>query len=79
MKDLLPGPVRIARPVRFDVWLPIDMAQDMEDIQQMTGFSRGEIFRRAITLYKRLKKTQLEGGNVILRDSSGGLRELVGF
>lgn len=71
--------MKVSRPVRFDVWMPIYLARDMEDIEQITGFSRGEIFRRAITLYKRLKKTQMEGGNVILREADGTLTELVGF
>jgi metal-responsive CopG/Arc/MetJ family transcriptional regulator len=69
----------IDRPVRFDVRMPPDLAQDMQDLEQQTGLSRGEIFRRAMALYKRAKETQQERGNVILRDSDGTLREVVGF
>ena len=71
--------MKVSRPVRFDVWMPIYLARDMEDIEEGTGLSRGEIFRRAITLYKRMKKTQMEGGNVILLEADGTLIELVGF
>jgi hypothetical protein len=64
---------------RFDILMPLDLAQDMQDLEQTTGLSRGEIFRRAMALYKRVKETQSAGGNVILRDSDGTLREVVGI
>jgi hypothetical protein len=64
---------------RFDVLMPLDLAQDMQDLEQTTGLSRGEIFRRAMALYKRAKETQSARGNVILRDSDGTLREVVGI
>ena len=67
------------RRTRFDVRMPDDLAQDMQDLEQKTGLSRGEIFRRAIALYKRAKETQQKQGNVLLRDSDGELREVVGF
>ena len=66
-------------PVRFDVRMPLDLAQDMQHLEQTTGLSRGEIFRRAMALYKRAKETQSARGNVILRDSDGTLREVVGI
>ena len=69
----------IDRPVRFDVRMPRDLAQDMQDLEQTTGLSRGEIFRRAMALYKRAKETQQERGNVLFRDLNGDLREVVGF
>jgi hypothetical protein len=72
MTDLSP-------PVRFNVRMPLDLAQDMQDLEQTTGLSRGEIFRRAMALYKRAKETQSARGNVILRDSDGTLREVVGI
>jgi metal-responsive CopG/Arc/MetJ family transcriptional regulator len=71
--------MKVSRSVRFDVRMPPDLAQDMKDIEEDTGLSRGEIFRRAITLYKRMKKTQMEGGNVILLEADGTLIKLVGF
>jgi metal-responsive CopG/Arc/MetJ family transcriptional regulator len=64
---------------RFDVTMPLDLAQDMQDLVQTTGLSRGEIFRRAMSLYKKAIETRKGGGNVILRDSDGILREVVGL
>jgi len=64
---------------RFDVRMPDDLAQDMQDLEQKTGLSRGEIFRRAMALYKRAKETQQKQGNVLLRESNGELREVIGF
>jgi hypothetical protein len=70
---------KIYHPVRFDIMLPIDLAQDIQDIEDETGLSRCEIFRRAIVLFKRSKETQMSGGNVILREKNGTLKEIVGF
>jgi hypothetical protein len=64
---------------RFDIYLTDELAEDIKTIEEQTGLSRGEIFLRAITLYKRAKQQQLDGGNFLLRESSGGLLELVGF
>ena len=66
-------------PTRFNVILPLDMAQDMQDLVDETGHSRGEIFRRAMTLYKKAIETRSAGGNVILRDGDGTLRDVVGL
>jgi hypothetical protein len=66
-------------PTRFDVIMPPDMAQDMQDLEQTTGLSRGEIFSRALALYKIAKKTVSTGGNVILRDFDGTLRLVKGI
>lgn len=63
---------------RFNVIMPFDMAQDMQDLVEGTGHSRGEIFRRAIALYKLAVKAKSTKGNIILRDSDGTLREIVG-
>jgi len=59
--------------------MPLDLAQDMQDLVEQTGLSRGEIFRRAMTLYKKAIETRKGGGNVILRDSDGTLREVAGL
>lgn len=64
---------------RFNVIMPFDMAQDMQDLVEGTGHSRGEIFRRAIALYKLAVKAKSTKGNIILRDSDGTLREIVGI
>jgi len=64
---------------RFDVIMPLDLAQDMQDLVDETGHPRGEIFRRAMALYKKAIQTRSAGGNVILRDADGTLREVVGL
>jgi hypothetical protein len=51
----------------------------MQDLVEQTGHSRGEIFRRAMALYKKAIDTRRQGGNVILRDSDGTLRDVVGL
>ena len=66
-------------PTRFAVRMPLDLAQDMQNLEQTTGLSRGEIFRRAMALYKLAKKNEMNGGNFILRRSDGVLREVVGI
>ncbi|GCE65858.1 CopG family transcriptional regulator [cyanobiont of Ornithocercus magnificus] len=75
-----PTKMAVSNPTRrFDVRMPPDLAQDMQDLEQETGLSRGEIFRRAMALYKSAKQTQSARGNVILRDSDGTIREVIGI
>lgn len=69
----------IERPVRFDVRLPQEVADDMQAIEDQTGMSRAEIFRRSVALYKRLKKAQRDEANVIVMEKDGSLKEIVGF
>jgi metal-responsive CopG/Arc/MetJ family transcriptional regulator len=64
---------------RFDVIMPPDLAQDMQNLVDETGHSRGEIFRRAMALYKKAIETRSAGGNVIFRDGDGTLRDVVGL
>jgi hypothetical protein len=66
-------------PTRFDVIMPIDMAQDMQDLEQTTGLSRCAIFQRAMSLYKVAIETRSAGGNVLTRDADGTLRDVIGL
>jgi metal-responsive CopG/Arc/MetJ family transcriptional regulator len=65
--------------LEFRVNMSEDLAEEMQEIEDSTGMSRAEIFRRAIALYKRAKQTEKGKGNVILRSSDGTLREVVNF
>jgi hypothetical protein len=70
---------KIDRPVRLDLMLPAELAQDMQDIENYTGLSRAEIFRRAFYFFKRLKECQMSGGTVFLREGDASIKEIVGF
>ena len=70
----------IDRPVRFSLWLPAELAQDMQDISDYTGFSYAEIFRRALAVYKRAKECQMSGGKVFIRkEGNPYIKEIVNF
>jgi hypothetical protein len=69
----------IDRPVRFDIRLPQELADDMQAIENQTGLSRAEIFRRSVALYKRLKKAQTDDASVLVMEKNGTLKEIVGF
>ncbi len=66
-------------PTRFAVRMSYALAADFEELEQEHGLSRGEIFRRAIALYKLAKQNEINRGNFILRSSDGGLRVVVGI
>jgi hypothetical protein len=61
--------------VEFSVVMSEALSQQMQEIEDSTGMSRAEIFRRAIVFYKRAKQAE----NVILGNSDGTLREIIGF
>ena len=63
----------------FSYMIPTEIDHDLTYLEDNTGMSRAEIFRRAIALYKRAKQTEKDKGNVILRNSDGTLREVIGF
>lgn len=64
---------------RFDVMMPPELAQDMQDLVEKTGLPRTEIFRDAMALYKKAKEIQMSGGNIIMRQEDGTLKEIIGF
>lgn len=61
---------------RFDVRMSDELAQEFVEIQEETGYTGAEVFRRAIALYKIAKKASKEGEKVILR-AENRERELV--
>ncbi len=56
-----------------------ELAQDMQNLVEKTGLLRTEIFRDAMALYKKAKEIQMTGGNVIMRQEDGTLKEIIGF
>ncbi len=64
---------------RFDVRMSPELAQQLETVSEETGMTRAEVFRRAMALYKRAKEVEMRKGKVLLKDSDGTLRELVGL
>ncbi len=55
------------------------LAADFEELSLEHGLSRGEIFCRAIALYRLAKENEMKGGSFMLRRSDGSLREVVGI
>jgi hypothetical protein len=48
-------------PARFDFVLPREIDQDLQDLESSTGLSCGEIFQRALSLYKLAIETRSTG------------------
>jgi metal-responsive CopG/Arc/MetJ family transcriptional regulator len=55
---------------RFSVRMSDSLAQELEDIQTRTGYSRAQIFSRAISLYKIAKIAQMNKEEVIIRSDT---------
>jgi hypothetical protein len=51
----------------FEVRMSDELAQEFHEIQEMSGLSGAEVFRRAIGLYKIAKEAVKDGEQVILR------------
>ena len=64
---------------RFDVRMSPELTEQLDTIAGDTGMTRAEVFRRAVALYKRAKETEKNDGRVILEDSEGHSRELIGL
>jgi hypothetical protein len=64
---------------RFDVEMSPELAQQLDAAAEMSNRSRGEVFRRAVGLYKLLKEVELKKGKILLEEPGGNVRELVGL
>lgn len=64
---------------RFDIRMSPELAEQLESISISAGLTRAEIFRRAVALYKRAKEVERNGGQVLLKDADGTMRELIGL
>jgi O-acetyl-ADP-ribose deacetylase (regulator of RNase III) len=64
---------------QFHCELPDDMAIGLRRLENLTGFGRMAIFRKAYRLYFCLKFLQEDGGQVILRDKDGKDTFLTGY
>lgn len=64
---------------RFDIKMNNELAKDFNELSYETGVSRGEVFRRAIALYKRCTSAIQNGGTIFVQDKNGKMIELVGL
>ena len=64
---------------RFDVRMPKELADQLDSLSDATGFSRPEIFRRAIALYKEAKNVERNNGKVFFRDYNGETIQVIGL
>jgi hypothetical protein len=68
-----------SKPVLLEILMSAELAENMQEIEDLTGLPSTEIFSRAIALYKLAKQTEKDKGNVLLGESDGTLREVVNF
>lgn len=47
-----------------------ELANDLQEICEQTGYSRAEVFWRAIALYKLAKEVEQNNGHVLLHSGS---------
>ncbi|MFN9637419.1 MAG: CopG family ribbon-helix-helix protein [Synechococcaceae cyanobacterium] len=64
---------------RFDVRMPKELADQLDAISNETGYTRAEIFRRAVALYKQAKEVEKKNGSVIFKDEAGLMSQIVGL
>lgn len=62
----------------FSVKMSDELAKEFNEIQQTTGLSGAEVFRRAIALYSIAKKA-IENGEQVILKSEDRERELFNF
>jgi hypothetical protein len=82
LRSAIAVPLPTSRPKAekiFAVRMSYRLAADFEQLSLEHGLSRGEIFGRAIALYKLAKENEKKGGRLLLRHSDGSLREVVGI
>jgi predicted transcriptional regulator len=61
---------------RFSVRMSDSLAQELKAIEEQTGYTRAQIFGRAISLYKIAKTAQMNKEEVIIRSDTRE-RELI--
>jgi metal-responsive CopG/Arc/MetJ family transcriptional regulator len=64
---------------RFDVRMPKELADQLDAISNETGYTRAEIFRRAVALYKQAKEVEKKNGSVIFKDEAGLMSQIIGL
>lgn len=64
---------------RFDVRMPKELADQLDAISNETGYTRAEIFRRAVALYKQAKEVEKKNGSVIFKDEAGLMSQVIGL
>jgi hypothetical protein len=64
---------------RFDVFMSPELTDQLSSTARITGLSRGEVFRRAIGLYKMVIDNKNSGGKLLFREANGRIKEIVGL
>ena len=65
---------------RFDVRMSTALALQFQSISDETGFTRAEVFRRAVALYHLAIKNRAAGGRFLIEPTPGeNLVEIVGL
>jgi len=64
---------------RFDIYMSPELTEQFNGISDDSGYTRAEVFRRSIALYKVAKENQLNGGKLILKNLNNSEYELVGY
>ena len=72
----------MAKPTerRFDVRMSTELALQFQSISDKTGFTRAEVFRRAVGLYHLAIKNRATGGSLLMKPAPGeDVVEIVGL
>lgn len=64
---------------RFDVQMSPELAAQFADLSCSTGYTRAEVFRRALALYARAIELRNAGGRILLESAHGATTELTGL
>lgn len=64
---------------RFDVVMSRELTEQLEQCSDLSGYTRGEVFRRAIALYGMAIEHEAAGGKVLFRQEDGSVTWITGI
>lgn len=64
---------------RFDVVMSRELSEMLEQCSDLSGFTRAEVFRRAIALYGMALEQEAAGGKVLFRQEDGSVIQITGL